>query len=279
MEISGLPRPDRSYLVCATPRSGSTLLCKALEATGLAGHPEEFFEAKRETGKPAHGSDYLWDAPGVDLQELLGDDPEPPAPDYSSLAGVDDYREHLRRVLEWGTSDNGVFGAKIMWGHRADFLPLARSLPELHDLPERELLDALFPGLTYVWVRRGDTVRQAVSLWKAIQTQSWRADQAAGRTREPVYHFEALHHLRRMLERNDTAWGRWFEERGLRPLELSYERIASDPATAVTTVLRLLGVDHDPPAGGDPEAPMKRQSDALSDDWVARYFRDRREPD
>jgi len=279
VEISGLPRPDRSYLVCATPRSGSTLLCKALEATGLAGHPEEFFEAKRESGAPARGSDYLWDAPGVDLQELLGDDPEPPAPDYSSLAGVDDYREHLRRVLEWGTSDNGVFGAKIMWGHRADFLPLARSLPELHDLPERELLDALFPNLTYVWVRRGDTVRQAVSLWRAIQTQSWRSDQA-GETREPVYHFEALHHLRRMLERNDTAWGRWFEERGLRPLELSYERIASDPANAVSAVLGELGVEAAVEREQEAaEAAMRRQSDELSDDWVARYFRERREPD
>jgi trehalose 2-sulfotransferase len=278
MEITGLPRPKRSYLVCATPRSGSTLLCKALAETGLAGHPEEFFEAKRETGCPARGSDYLWDAPGVDLQELLGDDPQPPAPPYSSLQDVDDYREHLRRTLEWGTTENGVFGAKLMWGHRADFLPLARSLPELRDLPERDLLAALFPSVAYVWVRRGDTVRQAVSLWKAIQTQSWRADQAAGRTREPVYQFEALHHLRRMLERNDTAWGRWFEERALYPLELSYERIASDPATAVTAVLRLIGVD----AKVQPttsQGPMRRQSDEVSDDWVARYFRDRREPD
>src|SRR3954469_7169515 len=163
VEIPGLPRPHRSYLVCATPRSGSTLLCKALEGTGLAGQPEEFFEAKRETGCPAHGSDYLWDAPGVDLQELLGDDPEPPAPDYSTLAGHDADRDHLRRALEWGTSDNGVLGAKIMWGRRADFLPLARSLPELHDLPERELLAALFPHLTYVWVRRRDPLPPAGS--------------------------------------------------------------------------------------------------------------------
>jgi LPS sulfotransferase NodH len=273
MEIPGLPRPKCSYLVCATPRSGSTLLCKALEATGVAGHPEEFFEAKRETGLPARGSDYLWDAPGVDLQELLGDDPQPPAPAYSSLRDVDDYRAHLRRTLEWGTTENGVFGAKIMWGHRADFLPLARTLPELTDLPERQLLAALFPDPNYVWVRRGDTVRQAVSLWKAIQTQSWRSGQEGGR-HEPVYHFEALHHLRRTLERNDTAWGRWFEERGLRPLELSYERIARDPGNAVDAVLRAVGVEA--PPGFEPAAAMERQSDAISDDWVARYFRDRR---
>jgi trehalose 2-sulfotransferase len=275
--IENLPRPEHSYLVCATPRSGSTLLCKALEVTGCAGHPEEFFEAKRETGAPAKGSDYLWDAPGVDLQQLLGDDPQPPAPDYSSLAGIDDYRDHLRRTLEWGTTDNGVFGAKLMWGHREDFLPLARSLPELRDLPERELLDALFPKLSYVWVRRGDTVRQAVSLWKAIQTQSWRSGQEGGRAREPVYHFEALHHLRRVLERNDTAWGRWFEERGLRPLELSYERIARDPARAVEDVLDYVGIDA--PGHPEPEPRMKPQSDDISDDWVARYFRERRTSD
>ena len=274
MEIQGLPRPDRSYLVCATPRSGSTLLCRALAETGCAGSPEEYFEAKRETGAPAKGSDYLWDAPGVDLQELLGDDPHPPAPDYSSLAGIGDYRDHLARVLAAGTTENGVFGAKLMWGHRADFLPLARSLPELAEMPERELLAALFPNLSYVWVRRGDTVRQAVSLWKAIQTQSWRSGQSGGREREPVYNLEAIHHLRRVLERNDTAWGRWFEERGLRPLELSYERIARDPARAVQDVLDYVGID----AAGHPlpDPPTERQSDAVSDEWVARYFRERR---
>jgi trehalose 2-sulfotransferase len=249
-------------------------VCKALELTGCAGHPEEYFEAKRETGAPARASDYLWDSPGVDVLELLGDDPQPPAPDYSSLAGVDDYREHLRRTLDRGTTENGVFGAKLMWGHRADFLPLARTLPELRELPERELFESLFPNLAYVWVRRGDTVRQAVSLWKAIQTQSWRSGQEDGRTHEPVYSFEALHHLRRTLERNDTAWARWFEERGLQPLELSYERIARHPAQAVNEVLDRIGVDE--PGHPEPEPPTERQSDELSDEWVARYFRERR---
>ena len=44
--------PDRSYIVCATPRSGSTLVCHALEETGVAGRPEEYFEALRHSGRP-----------------------------------------------------------------------------------------------------------------------------------------------------------------------------------------------------------------------------------
>ena len=52
---AAVPRyPDlvTSYLVCATPRSGSTLLCEALAVTGVAGRPYEFFEALPATGVP-----------------------------------------------------------------------------------------------------------------------------------------------------------------------------------------------------------------------------------
>jgi trehalose 2-sulfotransferase len=275
VEIPGLPRPDRSYLVCATPRSGSTLLCKALERTGVAGHPEEFFEAKRETGAPARGSDYLWDAGEVDLHELLGEDPEPPAPDYSSLHGIDDYRDHLRRTLEYGTTENGVFGAKIMWGHRQDFLRLARTLPELRDVSERELFSSLFPSLCFVWVRRYDRPRQAVSLWKAIQTQSWRAGQAQS-TREPVYNFAAIDHLRQMLDRNDGAWGNWFERHRIEPLEFRYRHIAGDPAGCVRRVLEYIGIDAT--NYPEPQPAMERQANATSEEWVERYVRESGRP-
>ena len=39
-----MTRPDfDSYLICATPRSGSTLLCGLLESSGVAGHPASYF--------------------------------------------------------------------------------------------------------------------------------------------------------------------------------------------------------------------------------------------
>jgi LPS sulfotransferase NodH len=36
-------KPHISYVICAVQRSGSFLLCEALENTGLAGNPEEYF--------------------------------------------------------------------------------------------------------------------------------------------------------------------------------------------------------------------------------------------
>src|SRR3712207_231070 len=155
------PEPESVYLVCATPRSGSTLLCRALGATGVAGHPEEYFEARPDTGRPAAGRDYFTGATGIDLDELLGRDlPQPEAPEYSSLEGIDNYSEHVARSLERGTTPNGVFGAKIMWGHVADFAALAGGEPpQLFE-------DAFGAPPRYVWVSRRDRVRQAVSLWK-----------------------------------------------------------------------------------------------------------------
>ena len=62
-------------------------------------------------------------------------------------------------------------------------------------------------------MRRADTVRQAVSLWRAMQTQSWRAENEpdAG---EPQYSFAALRHLVELLTAHDAAWERFFAAAG-----------------------------------------------------------------
>ena len=44
MSTGKIDKVAPSYLVCATERSGSTLLCELLAGTGVAGRPEEFFE-------------------------------------------------------------------------------------------------------------------------------------------------------------------------------------------------------------------------------------------
>src|SRR3712207_8314971 len=56
-------RPPRSTLFPYTSlfrsRSGSTLLCQLLDQTGIAGHPEEYFEALRHSGVPRRPHEYF----------------------------------------------------------------------------------------------------------------------------------------------------------------------------------------------------------------------------
>src|SRR3954464_7122438 len=93
--------PASPYLVCATPRSGSTLLCETLRATGVAGNPLEHFEVLRHSTQPRQPREYF---DGVDDPETLAllsaldpprTDPEPPAAWWS-------------RIRREGATPNGV---------------------------------------------------------------------------------------------------------------------------------------------------------------------------
>ncbi|MDP9189057.1 MAG: Stf0 sulfotransferase family protein, partial [Actinomycetota bacterium] len=58
----------KSCLVCATPRSGSTLLCALLAGTGVARQPQEFFERLAHSGLPRQPREYF---AGVEDAALL----------------------------------------------------------------------------------------------------------------------------------------------------------------------------------------------------------------
>lgn len=266
--------PRRSYIVCATPRSGSTLLCELLKDTGVAGRPEEYFEAKRDTGRPPHPGDYLENLPrtGAGIRD---DDTPPRAPAHSSLIGLKDYREHLRRTIRLGTTDNGVFATKMMWGHLPELEALAGELPEYADLDLRELLTKLFDEPRYVWVTRQDKVRQAVSLWRALQTRSWRLEHKGqdGGADSLTYRFKGIDHLVSGLQADDAGWQSYFERHRIPVLRISYEDdLERDFERAVRSVLAHVGAA--PPPGWRPAERLQRQADALSDEWVAAYHRD-----
>jgi LPS sulfotransferase NodH len=164
----------RSYLICATPRSGSTLLCEALKSTGVAGVPEEYFEALRHSGRPRRPQEYFVGAQDRTILRHLGEHTSVDGrPGRSPLWDRHDYEPYLRWAIEQGTTPNGVFGAKLMWGYFGDFVSLLREIPACRDLSIQELLPAVFPELRFVRVVRANKVRQAVSLWKAVQTATW----------------------------------------------------------------------------------------------------------
>jgi trehalose 2-sulfotransferase len=241
----------------------------------VAGHPQEYFEATAETGRPPHPGDFL---EGLEPTGLgIRDDVRPPkAPGYSSLEGVADYRGHLARTLADGTSENGVFGAKIMFNQIAEVQALTSTLPEYIGLHGAPLLQALIGSehpLRYVWARRTDTVRQAISMWRAVQTRSWRRDES-GDERPPQYHFDAIDHLRARFEADEAGWERFFAAHGIDPLVVRYEAdLERDRVGTIGAVLTFIGVGATAPLITG--APLARQADDLTEEWVAAYHRDR----
>jgi LPS sulfotransferase NodH len=165
---------------------------------------------------------------------------------------------------------NGVFAAKMMWNYFDDFQARILELPGVEGLTFNEALDKVFPQLRIVFVRRRDKVSQAVSLWKAIQTQQWRgAEENTLDEPRVVYDFKALSFLVDELHRWDARWEDWFHATGREPIRVIYEEFAQTRAATIGRVLDDLGVD--PPEPEHEKGPMTRQADDLSRDWVERF--------
>jgi len=270
LDLATAMTPMLSYLVCATPRSGSTLLCQALSQTGVAGQPEEYFEALHRSGRPRRPHEYFDPERHANIVERLAfrempDGVAKPNP----LWHPETYDQYLAWALKEGTTSNGVFGAKIMWGYLGDFAELLRGIEGMAGRPLPELLARAFPGLRYIQITRENKVRQAVSLWKAVQTQAWKAGDEVERSVELVFSFRAINYLVRLLTAHDASWDAYFLGLGYEPLKLTYEELAESTDAVVRRVLNHLGIPA--PAEllvGRPQLSV--QADEISEEWVRR---------
>ncbi|HWU99519.1 MAG TPA: Stf0 family sulfotransferase [Devosia sp.] len=241
-----------SYIICATPRSGSTLLCDLLAQTGAAGHPDSFY--RRESR-----DDFVREF-GI----ACGD-------------GVDFDRRFLDAAIRAGAGETGMFGLRLMWP----------SMPELQQtlgglFPEAPTdaarLAAAFGAPLYIHLQRTDRVAQAISRSKAEQSGLWHRH-ADGSVREQVNSYRAPQYDRAGIDRalaeveeHEAAWHDWFAANAIGPLELTYEELSAEPAATLARVLFTLG--RDPALASDIRTKSGRLADAESRAWAERYLRE-----
>jgi LPS sulfotransferase NodH len=235
-----------SYLICATPRSGSTLLCGLLSSTGVAGRPESYF---RRQSISAYAD--RWDLP------RRGD----------ALMEVDRFVE---AAVATGSTPNGVFGARIMWGTMTELTDALAGVHVDGAASAVELLTGAFGQTRFLHLRRIDTVAQAVSWARAEQTHSWHpGDETAAEGQEPHFERDLIDELVHTIKTHETAWQEWFTSHDLSPYELTYEDLAEDPIGVTKSVLDHLGLVL--PADRTIEVGHHRQADDLNADWISRY--------
>ena len=235
-------KPIISYLICATPRCGGYLLFEALENTGLAGIPGEYF----------------WD------------DKE-----WSKKWGATDYADFLDKVIEKSTTTNGVFGTKLMWGYFENFIGKVRQTPQFknRDLSPYAVLSELFPNLNYIWIMRRDKVRQAVSLWKGLQTCIWWqriGDPIPELEKEPKYNFEAIDYLVQEIILHEAAWQQYFTRYGITPFTVIYEDFVPYYEATALRILDWLKIPYPDDLVFGTRCLVK-QADSVSEDWVQKY--------
>lgn len=233
-------------LICSLPRSGSWLLSAGLEATGLGGHPQEYF--RRELRRFYTRK---WRIP-VDA----------PASRYAGAALAD------------ATGANGVAGIKIHW---QDFAPLIAGLRnEGREGSDRELIESVMPDVRWVHLVRRDRLRQAVSWARALDSDVWwhsenvPAAERGSRGWDPdMEKIEALYDL---LARQEIEWQHFFRRSRISPLEVMYEELAASWEPTMRRVVAYIGVDV---SNGlvIPPPPMALQSDGMNARWLDAWRR------
>lgn len=228
----------KSYFICCTVRSGSTLLTQLLADTGIAGYPQEHFN---------HNN----------------------GPDNPKGDATPNYNELVKQILAENTTANGVFGTKIGGGMWHDFIPRIQTIDGLVSKPLDVALNELFPDLQYIWLTRRNKVRQAVSHWMAIQSGRWHSPDTINNP-TPEYIFDAIDHLAQELPIREAVWGDYFSKHNITPHIVVYEDYIRDMENTVRGILDFLDIEI--PTSFTVKTPqLKPTANELSEEWVQRY--------
>jgi len=235
--------PRRSYTIWFSQRTGSTLLCDALESTGIAGRPREYFNCPPDLVSTFHQADH------AELQEQL---------------------------WKLGTTPNGVFAINHSF-HEPHFSQLLETLRRFPTCPAEEtsrprIWESAFPNHRHVFMTRRNKVRLAVSWWRAIQSGEWHV--RTGESREPVdlsnaYSFDAIHHLYDECSMREAGIQEFFAEGGITPATVVYEDFIQDYEGTVRALLDDLELDSRTATIAPPA--LTPLADDVSEAWVRRF--------
>lgn len=242
----------RSYVICTVPRSGSTMLCKLLAATKMAGNPGSLFH---EPDLDAWLDDY-----GLE--------------DLAFASRRDTLDAIFSAALAKGKGGTDVFGLRLQRGS-FDFFLKQLGLRHPEATGDLQKFEAEFGPTLFIHLSREDRLDQAISRLRAEQTGLWHLNsdgtdlERLAPRRAEGYDAAAIRSHIVELSQLDSAWDHWFARQSIQPLKISYERLSRDPQRILGNVLTALGLD------GSIAASIPSQTRKLADDttraWRARF--------
>ncbi len=216
----------RDIVICATQRSGSTLLCEDMRATGHLGLPNEHFLP------------------------------------YLNTVATPDWPARLQADHARFSTPNGVYAVKVMMSYLGDID--ARLAEAAGQSPAKDAAQpfahfrALFADARFIWLRRINLTEQAISREMARQTGITHAvrDEASPTflrknvvTYEDDYNRAAIVDVDSVIAEisaiaaENEKWLYFFLRWGIEPLMMEYETILADPRAHVLRIAEFAGVD------------------------------------
>jgi trehalose 2-sulfotransferase len=240
-------KPKLSYTIWFSQRTGSTLLGAALESTGIAGKPREWFNCKPDLLDDFHQTNHA------------------------------ELEEYVRGL---GCTNNGVFGIRHSF-HEPHFGQLIETLRKFPSCPPAEtnrtrIWEQVFPNHHHIFMTRRNKLRLAVSWWKAIQSREWHL--SVDELSKPIdlsnaYSYDAINHLYNECSMREAGIQEFFAEGGIVPLNIFYEDFIQQYEQTIRTILNYLELD--PQSATIAPPALAKTADDVSEEWVQRFREER----
>ena len=243
-----------NYILCTTSRSGSTLLCSMLRAMGVAGVPDSWIH------RPSTAA---W-AEGLGLAKASPDE----KPDQHM-------RQILQATLKAGRGKTGVFGLRLMRKSHAFLIQQLQGVFG-HDISEPDLFNAAFDTPRYIHLVRRDSLAQAISMVRALQSGLWHVAPDGTEVERlaphmsPHYDRTQISTVLADLTHQKAAWETWFQVHKIAPHLITYEDLSDDPQQVLAGVLAFLGAERHKATGV--QGSVAKISNPDTQDWAARYL-------
>jgi len=244
----------QSYVICTSPRSGSTLLCKLLSATGQAGQSDSHFHSPSIT----------------DWIRYYGLSENTYANEHELIKAI------FRAAIDRGTNNTGIFGLRLQIKSLDYFLEkLQIHSQEPYLDTDFKRIKAVFGRTLFIHLTRQNKLDQAISLELAIQTGLWHRGpdgqeiERTSLTCKPIYKPDAIEKHINDFTQAENKWNLWFDAQGLEPMRLSYDDLSKNPLQELVRIVKRLGVD--PHCIDSIELPVVKLADATNEEWARRF--------
>jgi LPS sulfotransferase NodH len=198
--------PKIAYAIASTARSGSTVLCKALTATQIAGFPEEHLRQPSQILTQNCHFDCV---------------------------------KYMRTLMTYQITENGVFGTKFI----SHFLPTRyQSDSNFKEILSQFNFIYIIRRDKIAQAASG-YIAQKTKTWHIDTDERYKAYQASlNEINIEDADLEKLHSYYRWILEEERFWEAFFEKRQISPLVIEYEQFVESPERQVNKILKYLKI-------------------------------------
>ncbi len=178
----------------------------------------------------------------------------------STAKSITSFPDYIGAIARPHHNRGRIFGVKVAWDQ----------LQMLY----RWRIDAMFPSVRLIHIKRDDTLDQAISFMIAQQTKQWTSKQIQAPVKDPDYDFDRIRKYIPRLNQANESIALTAASVGVPTHSVTYERLIADPQGTLDGVFDWGELA---PYGMTlPEPRLKKQAAAMSEQFRQRFLADYR---